>query len=158
MILVEGGLVLLDLAHLGSLLLDAHVLVDDADTAFLRHGDRQAGFGHGIHGGGHQRDVQFDAPGQASLQTHVLGQDLGVTGDEEDVVERQGFLADAQHGEGSHTGKWKRGIIPQLHARAQRARPLDSRVSRWPSARPRAYHPAPCSMTLSNGWASTARC
>ena len=82
---------MLDLADFRGLLLDAHVLVDDADAAFLGHGDGQAGFGHGIHRGGYQRDVQFDAAGQASFQTHVLGQDFGITGDQKDVVESQGF-------------------------------------------------------------------
>src|SRR5690606_577072 len=60
----DGRLVPLDLAHLGSLLLDAHVLVDDANAAFLRHGDGQAGFGDGVHGCGNQGDVQLDVAGQ----------------------------------------------------------------------------------------------
>ena len=55
--------VTLDLAHFGSLLLDGHVLVDDADTAFLSHGDGQTGFGDGVHGSGNQGNIQLDAPG-----------------------------------------------------------------------------------------------
>ena len=43
--------------------LDGHVLVDDADAAFLRHGDGEARLGDGVHGGGHQRQVQADACG-----------------------------------------------------------------------------------------------
>src|SRR5690606_23710287 len=49
-VLDNASLELLDLANLVGLLLDGHVLVDDADAAFLGHGNRQAGFGHGVHG------------------------------------------------------------------------------------------------------------
>lgn len=117
----DGRFVLLDLADFRGLLLDAHVLVDDADAAFLGHGDGQAGFGHGIHRGGYQRDVQFDAAGQASFQTHVLGQDFGITGDQKDVVESQGFLTDSQHGGRSQTGKMEARHYTQPRASAQRS-------------------------------------
>ncbi|MCY1410937.1 hypothetical protein D9M71_263160 [compost metagenome] len=154
----DGGLVLLDLAHLGSLLLDAHVLVDDADAAFLGHGDGQAGFGHGIHRGGHQRDVQFDATGQASFQAHVLGQDFRITRNQEDVVESEGFLADAQHGGGSQVRRenGSAALYPSttlgLNARNQpRNMPLLA-----PGGDP-SYYPPPCSKIPSNGSASIAR-
>jgi len=61
------GFEALDLANFVSLLLDGHVLVDDADTAFLSHGDCQTGFSHGVHCGGNQRNIQFNATGQTSL-------------------------------------------------------------------------------------------
>ena len=92
------GLELLDLAHFGSLLLDGHVLVDDADAAFLGHGNGQTGFGNGVHGGREQRNVQLDATGQTGFQADVFRQDLGITGDQENIVEGQCFLADTQHG------------------------------------------------------------
>jgi len=57
----------LDLANFMSLLLDGHVLVDDADTAFLSHGNCQTGFSYGVHCGGNQRNIQFNATGQTSL-------------------------------------------------------------------------------------------
>ena len=66
-VLDHTGLETLDLAHFGSLLLDGHVLVDDADAAFLSHGDRQTGFSDGVHGGGNQWDIQLDATGQTGL-------------------------------------------------------------------------------------------
>ncbi len=111
-ILDHTGLELLDLAHFGSLLLDGHVLVDDADATFLGHGNGQARFGDGIHRSGQQRDVQFDATGQAGLEADVLGQHLGITRDEQDVVESECFLADAQHGRAPERENKKRGIIP----------------------------------------------
>ena len=59
----HAGFVTLDLAHFGSLLLDGHVLVDDADAAFLSHGNGQTGFGDGVHGSGNQGNIQLDATG-----------------------------------------------------------------------------------------------
>jgi len=43
--------------HLPGLRLDGHVLVDDADAALLRDGDREAVLGHGIHRGRDDRQV-----------------------------------------------------------------------------------------------------
>src|SRR5690606_10317445 len=111
-ILHHAGLEALDLAHLGSLLLDGHVLVDDANAAFLSHGDGQTRLGDRVHGSGQQRNVQFDAAGQAGLQADILGQYLGITGNEQDVVESECFLADAQHGRAPERENKKRGIIP----------------------------------------------
>ncbi len=41
----------LDLGYFGGLRLGRHVLVNDADTAFLRDRDREPRLGHGIHRG-----------------------------------------------------------------------------------------------------------
>jgi len=79
-VLDHAGLELLDLAHFGSLLLDGHVLVDDPDAAFLSHGNGEAGFGHGVHRRGNQRDVQLDAAGQTGLEADFIGQYFGITG------------------------------------------------------------------------------
>ncbi|MNF57888.1 hypothetical protein D3C84_394290 [compost metagenome] len=78
-VLDHAGLVTLDLAHLGSLLLDGHILVDDANAAFLSHGNRQTGLGDGVHGSGEQRNIQLDTTSQASLETDILRQNIGVT-------------------------------------------------------------------------------
>ena len=67
-------------AHFGSLPLDGHVLVDDADATFLSHGDCQAGFGDGVHGGGNQWHIQLDATGKAGPETDFARKDLGITG------------------------------------------------------------------------------
>ncbi len=66
----------LDLLHLADLLFHAHVLVDDADAALPGHGDGGPVFGHRIHGGTDQGDVQGDGPGQAGGQAHLVGQNL----------------------------------------------------------------------------------
>ena len=59
----HAGLELLDLADLRGLLLRLEVAVDDADAAGLRHGDRHLGLGHGVHGGGDDRDVERGSRG-----------------------------------------------------------------------------------------------
>ena len=63
----------------------------DTNAAFLRDGNGQTGFGHGVHGGGYQGKVQADVAGELRRKGSVLGQDLGVRGDEENVVKSQGF-------------------------------------------------------------------
>ena len=47
----------LDLVDLGHLVLDRQVAVDDAEPSCAGQGDRQAGLGDGVHGGGDDRDV-----------------------------------------------------------------------------------------------------
>ena len=73
------------------LLFQRHVLVDDADAPFLRHGDGQAGFRDGVHGGGDQRRVEVDLTGQARLQPDITGKDLRVGRHQGDVVKGEGF-------------------------------------------------------------------
>ena len=44
----KGGM-LVDFGHLRGLLLCGEIFMNDADTALLRNGNGQAGFGHGVH-------------------------------------------------------------------------------------------------------------
>ena len=60
-----------DLGDLGSLCLSRHILVDDADAAFLRQSDCQARLGDGIHRRGQQRNVQIDVAGKLRAQTDI---------------------------------------------------------------------------------------
>jgi hypothetical protein len=85
------GFVALDLGHFSGLLLGCHVLVDHADTAFLRNGDGQTRFCHRVHGGRHQGQVQADIASELGGEGNVLGQDFGVGGNEQDVVKGQCF-------------------------------------------------------------------
>jgi len=50
----------LDDSHLAGLLVDRHVLVDDADSAFTGYGDSHGRFGYGVHCGCDERHFQFD--------------------------------------------------------------------------------------------------
>src|SRR6185312_8531051 len=82
----HAGLELLHQPDLGSLLLGAHVLVDDADAAALGHGHRQAGLGHGVHGCRHDRHVQAKAAGQSRGSVHVTWQNLRMRGKQIHIV------------------------------------------------------------------------
>ena len=79
----------LDLRHFGRLLRGRHVLVHYTQAAFLRDGDREPGFGDGVHCRRQQRNVERDACGEAGLEADVVGNDEGMRGNEQDVVERQ---------------------------------------------------------------------
>ena len=109
-VLDDPGLVFLDNPDLLGLALRAHVLVDHAHAPLLRHGDRQARLGHGIHGGGHQRHLQGELTGQAGLEPDVPGQNLRVGRHQGYVVEGQGFT-DQLHGDGApRSGRQCAGI------------------------------------------------
>jgi len=88
---VSGVMTTLDLGHLSGLFLRREVFVHDANAAFLRNGNGQTRFGDRVHGGRHQGQVQADVAGELRRKRRVLGQDLGVGGDEEDVVKSKGF-------------------------------------------------------------------
>ena len=71
--------------------------MNEADAAFLSQGDSQARLGHGVHGGGDKRDIETDIAGQLRAQLGRMRQDLGVSGKQKNIIERQGFLNDPQH-------------------------------------------------------------
>ncbi|MNT19064.1 hypothetical protein D3C72_1543010 [compost metagenome] len=106
----DAGLELLDLGHFGGLLLHAQVLVDDAHAAQLCHGDGQACFGDGVHGGGQDRKLELQVARQPRFEVDVLGQDGRMSGDERDVVVGESFSLDAQHRHTRDVGK--RDILP----------------------------------------------
>ena len=62
------------------------------DAAFLRDGDCQARLGDRVHGGGHERQVQFELTGEAGFERNFTRQDARVGGEEENVVEGQRLL------------------------------------------------------------------
>ncbi len=87
----HAGFGALDLVDLAGLLLDGEIAVDDAHAALLGHGDGEARLGDGVHGGGHERGVEGDGAGEACLRADLGGDDVRVGGDQEDIVEGQGF-------------------------------------------------------------------
>ena len=93
----HARLVALDARHLGGLLLRRQVLVDDADAAFLRQGDRQARLGDGVHRRRDERQVEADVARERGREIGVARQDAGERRDEQHVVERQRFAQKA-HG------------------------------------------------------------
>ena len=93
---------LLHAADLLGLLLDGEILVDHAHAAGLRHGDGETGFGHGVHGGGDQRDAEFDGPGEAGAGVDLAGKNVRRSGHQKNIVEGKRF-ADG-HGPVLHLG------------------------------------------------------
>ena len=94
----DPGLELLHLRDLCRLLFQGQVLVDDADAAELRHRNGEAGLGHGVHRRRNNRQVQTQAVCEPGGEGDVLGQDGRVRGDERDIVVRERFSLDAEHG------------------------------------------------------------
>ena len=82
----------LDLGHFGRLSLRRHILVDDADAAFLGDRNRQARLGHGVHGRRCHGNVQRDVAGEPGFEADFAREDGRVGGNEQDIVEGKGFL------------------------------------------------------------------
>ena len=80
--------------NLARLILRRHVLVNDADAAFLRERDREPRLGDGVHGGRDDRDVQREGARELGLELNFARQELGVSGLEEDVVESERLVND----------------------------------------------------------------
>ena len=87
----------LHLAHLGGLLGGLQVLVDDAEAPGLRHGDGEARLRHRVHGGGDDRDREFERPGEPRRRPHLGGQNGGRAGLHQHVVESEIFRDLARH-------------------------------------------------------------
>ena len=79
------------LVHLSGLFGNAHVFVNDAQTALPGDGDGHAGVGHRVHGGGQYGNVQLDPGRQLHSQTHVLGHHLAALRYQQHIVKRQTF-------------------------------------------------------------------
>ena len=84
------GFAALHLVDLRRLEVDRQVLVDDAEAALLRERDRQPRLGHGVHGGGEDRDVEVDLPAEAGAQIDLVRMHRRVAGLDQHVVEGQG--------------------------------------------------------------------
>ena len=74
-----------------TLLVDGHVLVDDADTAGTGHGDGQVGLRHGIHRRRHNRGVEGNISGKPRSNIYVSGKNLRTGGNQEYVIEGETF-------------------------------------------------------------------
>jgi hypothetical protein len=81
---------------LGGLSIDRHVLVDHADPAGSRDGDRHLGLGDGVHRRRDERHVQRDPAREPRRDVDVAWVRRGAPRHEENVVEGQGYgLADS---------------------------------------------------------------
>ena len=87
----HAGFGALDLINLARLLRDGEIAVHDAQTALLRHGNGEARFSDRVHGRGHQRGGEGDAPGELGLGADLGGDNFAVRRDEQNVVEGKRF-------------------------------------------------------------------
>src|SRR5690606_22668209 len=92
-------------------LFDGHAFVNDADTAFLRDGNGQTGFGNSIHSSRNQRNIELDCAGQTGLERHVFRGDIGITGHQQNIIKRESLFSNAQHTATSIPTENKSGII-----------------------------------------------
>src|SRR6266478_5736544 len=81
----------LDAIDFFALAVDGHVFVHDANAALAGDGDGQARFGHGVHGGGGQWDVQGQLAREAGARVGVGGENRGLAGEKQNVVEGKDF-------------------------------------------------------------------
>ena len=81
--------VVLDAADFGKLLAFRHVVMDEAEAAVERHGDGHARFGHRVHVGRNDRDVQVQIFRERGVELRVARKDFGIKRRQRDVVERQ---------------------------------------------------------------------
>ena len=79
------------LVHLGCLLGNGHILVDNAQATFPRHGYSHAGIGNRVHGGGHQGNIQFNFVRKLCRQVNILGQHFAAMGYQQYVVKGKTF-------------------------------------------------------------------
>jgi len=116
----DAVLAAFDFLDLASLHLDGHVLVNDADAAFLGEGDGQLAFGDGVHRRGDDGDIEMDIARQLGADIDVARQHFAVAGFEENVVESDALISDAVlHGEISRRGG---GFLDIIGARVNSAR------------------------------------
>ncbi len=90
----------------------SHVFVDDAHSPLARHGDGGTCLGHRIHGRRQQRHVETDGRGQLGGDVNLLGQNLGVGRDQQNIVKCQSFgNIGFQHNEllDDESVRWHRG-------------------------------------------------
>lgn len=82
-----------------SLLLDAHILVDEAKTALLGNGNSHLRARYGIHRSGNHRDIKGDVLGQTGVEIGCVGKNSRMSGHKQHIVECVSFLANSKHGQ-----------------------------------------------------------
>src|SRR5205814_1766071 len=121
----------------GRLAIDRHVLMDHANAALARHGDRHLRLGHRIHGGGDDRNVERNRASEAADDGNVTGMHRRVTGHEEHVVKGQSDV----RSEGSHLESYGEVLVSStgfFFASSTAALPAAARPSRNRPALPTA--------------------
>lgn len=93
----DAGFVALDLGYFESLLFSGHVLVDEADAAFLSKSDCKLCFGNGVHCGGNHWNIDAQIARQLSLENRVTWENFGIGWNEQNVVESECLLKETHN-------------------------------------------------------------
>ena len=91
----HAGLEFLDPADQRGLLVRLEVAVDNSDAAGLRHGNRHGGFGHGVHRGGDDRNIERDVASNPRADVDLGRQNVRKTRRQQHVVEGECFARTA---------------------------------------------------------------
>ena len=83
----------LDQLHFPGLFINAHILVNDADTAFTGHGNGHFRFRHRIHAGTHNRNIETDMSCEVRAHVHVPWKNGGMGRNQEHIVKGKPSLA-----------------------------------------------------------------
>ena len=78
--------------HLACLLLDGHILMNDADTALTRDSNGHRRLGHRIHCRRNERNLKLNVAGKLGIQRHRAGQHVRISRYEKYVVKGQSVL------------------------------------------------------------------
>ena len=78
-------------SHLGCLVLQGHVLMNDAESTSFGHGDGKATLGHRVHGRGDEWNAERDLARKSRSQIGIGGKHAGGGGHQQHVVEGQSF-------------------------------------------------------------------
>src|SRR5262249_14656349 len=91
----DAVLAALYLVHLAGLLLDGHVLVNDADAAFLSERDGQLTFRDRVHGRGDDGNIEADIAGELRPHVDFARHHITIRRLQEDIIERDALIRDA---------------------------------------------------------------
>ena len=82
----HAGFEFLHLPHLRGLIFRREILVDHANAASLRHGNRHGGFRHRIHRRRNQRNIQPDFLGEPCMRQGLRRQHGGIGGHQQHII------------------------------------------------------------------------
>ena len=84
-----------DTIHLHGLLLNAHILVNNADAAQLGHRHGHVTFCYRVHRAADDRQTQADIAGNIRTDVNIVRDHFAISGFQKDVIKRQSAIGDA---------------------------------------------------------------
>ena len=113
---------LFHLANFFGLRVRIEVAVDDADTACLRHGDREPRFRHRVHRCGEDRKVEIDRASQPRRDIGLARKHLGTPGLQQHIIECERLAAGDDVDDAGHAKP------PEIRSRSQAGPAAQERI------------------------------